>query len=481
MLTCIFLSLVLAVGSVGEAASRRGAVSAAECIVETAGRSVLAGYDRGLKERYSLFGYEYDEARIEEMIKTLSQESLESFSLTGSEISEVSAEKAGYCLADPEVFCGQISDLMKDEILDGAADDFFGMFQSAKQAVNLLSAKEEQKNALEEAKEEARRAQEERQAEAESESDDEEGIDFSTADSVHNMLKNLRKDAEDDVESVSGTPSLQSEKRILRNGKVTDVLPSVQAGCRHNTAFSGFLSALSEFSEFAGIDEVQREIYVDGYILNFFSEHTKERSEQSFFQNEVEYILYGNFSDEENYKNARRAVFTVRLALNMAYLYSSPEMIEQTLALAESLTPGPFASLTQALIIMAWSSLEALNDVKNLEAGNGIPLMKSADTWKITLSTVASGQFTGGMIENDSPNGMKYSSYLRILLLTEKTETKLYRIMDLIQINMKGSNRGDFVLGNLFTGFVAEMELTKKSIYAGIPTGRTSLRIAHTY
>ena len=60
LLTCIFISLVTAAGAVGEAASRKASVTVAECTLETAGRSVLAGYDRGLKERYALFGYELD-------------------------------------------------------------------------------------------------------------------------------------------------------------------------------------------------------------------------------------------------------------------------------------------------------------------------------------------------------------------------------------------------------------------------------------
>ena len=55
---------------------------------------------------------------------------------------------------------------------------------------------------------------------------------------------------------------------------------------------------------------------------------------------------------------------------------------------------------------------------------------------------VRSGEFSEGMIENDSRGGLSYGSYLKLLLLTEDTETKLLRMMDLIQINMKGSERG---------------------------------------
>ena len=102
-LTCIFISLVTAAGAVGEAASRKASVTVAECTLETAGRSVLAGYDRGLKERYALFGYELDEREICEEIKLMSEEPLKSFPLTECRILELSVEKSGYCLADIEL------------------------------------------------------------------------------------------------------------------------------------------------------------------------------------------------------------------------------------------------------------------------------------------------------------------------------------------------------------------------------------------
>ena len=116
MITCIFVSMVMAAGSIGEAASRKASVSVAECALEIAGRSALAEYDRGLKERYALFGYEADEQEICRMIRSLSEESLSSFSLTECRIISLSAEKAGYCLADTEVFQGQIDEIMKYKV-----------------------------------------------------------------------------------------------------------------------------------------------------------------------------------------------------------------------------------------------------------------------------------------------------------------------------------------------------------------------------
>ena len=68
-----------------------------------------------------------------------------------------------------------------------------------------------------------------------------------------------------------------------------------------------------------------------------------------------------------------------------------------------------------------------------------------------------------------------------MFLLLQGSEEKLLRVMDLIQINMKGSDRSDFVFENMFCGFTAAVEIEKKSLYAGIGSGKTSVRISHTY
>ncbi len=478
MLTCIFVSVLMAVGSIGEAASRRAAVSVAECTFETAGRSILAGYDRALKDRYALFGYEYDEGEIAEMIADLSEETLEAFPLTECRLMEISIEKSGYCLSDTEVFQNQINEIMKYKIISDRISDGMSQFQSVKEAILLLSDKEKRKEELENAKEEEKRRRSEETPEDEQ---SETSIDFDTADHVHGMLKNLKNSLDEKSENGGAGRTEEESEAVLRNGKIKDVLPSVLAGYKENTAFSGILSSLEKLPQLTDLETLKSEIYSNEYILSFFYNHIDEKKQECFFSNEVEYILYGSFSDKENYKKARRAVYTIRTALNAAYLYSNPEKLEQTLAFAESLTPGPFVPLTQLLIITAWSALEASNDLKNLEAGNKIALIKSEQSWKMDLSEVISGVIDGAMIENNSSSGLSYASYLRLLLLTEKSETKLLRIMDLIQINLKGTDRQDFVLSNLFCGFSLKAELQKKSIYAGIGSGRTRVRMIHTY
>ncbi len=469
LLVCIFLSLMLATGSIGEAALRSAAVSVSECAVENACRSVLAGYDKALKDRYGLFGFEYDESKMAEMIRQLTEGEIESFRLTKCSVKDVKTEKSGYCLNDTETFLKQIKDIMQYRVFTDSISSFYGMFQSGKSAIGMLSDSDKRKKRLEKSMEIAKK-------EAEETEDTEDDSSFIEIENVHSTLKNVRKRADDDIEDEN-----EENDNTLKNEKITGPLPSVSAGYKSNGAFSGAVSAISKITGFDAAGSISEEIYIDEYIRCFFSEHTDEKNDGSFFRNEMEYILYGDYSDFENYKRAKRTLYLLRSAMNMAYLYSDSAKAAQTLATAQSITPGPFAPLTQVLIIAAWSAAEASNDIKNLEAGNRIPFVKTAATWKVSIESIVNGSFSGAMIENDSTSGFEYERYLELLLLTEKTETKVRRMMDLIQINLKGTERSDFILGNLFCGFVADVKLQKKSIYSGIGNGTFSVKMLNKY
>lgn len=500
MLTCVFVSIVMASGMIGEAASRKASVAVAECAFETAGRSVLAGYDRELKDRYGLFAYEYSDQELCEMITAYTEGSLSGFSLTECHIADINVEKNGFQLSNPEIFKRQITDFMEYRIIADSLSDVGDLIAQVADAGDLLKAQEQKKAEMENEKEELR-VQQRKEHDAEDDGDKtaepdlkigenggdisgntddnssaSETEDFEKADDVHKMLKEMI----DSTEAEDSIPA-ETEDRVLKNGKIWKILPSVTAGCEENTVLTGVSSFFSRFSDFNDFSDLESEICINEYILSRFTEHTDAPGSDRFFSNEVEYILYGSYSDDENRRKTFQALRIMRNALNTAYICSNSGMMQQTLALAESLTPGPFAPLTQLLLITAWSTIESENDIKNLESGSRIPLIKSSASWAVNLDSVISGNIRDGMIENDTEGGWRYDDYLKLLLMTEKTETKLLRTMDLIQINMKGTSRSDFVLSDLFCGFTMEAEISKKTICPGISAGNTSVRMTHTY
>lgn len=73
--------------------------------------------------------------------------------------------------------------------------------------------------------------------------------------------------------------------------------------------------------------------------------------------------------------------------------------------------------LLAATLILGWAFAESVYDVKELLAGEKIPLLKTDATWHYGLSSALQGELPGTSEEDasgsDSP-GMGYEDYLRI-------------------------------------------------------------------
>ena len=200
-------------------------------------------------------------------------------------------------------------------------------------------------------------------------------------------------------------------------------------------------------------DQTKENYLMNKYILmHFKNKIDRPSSEPSFFENEVEYILEGDYSNEKNYEKTRRGLVLFRSSLNAIYLYVNPQKRAETLAAAEILTPGPAAVVTQAVLIGTWSLAEAENDAKLLERKKPVALFKDDRTWATDLQSILDNK-EKGCIDTKSEKGLYYEDYLMIFLYFQDEEIKLMRIMDLIQINMKGSCDKDFLIRTLNCGF----------------------------
>lgn len=445
-----------------EAADRKTAVSISEAAFESAGRSVLACYDKELQQRYDLFGYELNEEKTESMIRKMVSDSLKKTKIGNCKVLEVQVEESAFSLADPEIFMDQLREIGKrsviSDVLDGARDHL----SQAKGNMNKEKTIQSEINKAENPqplKSDEEHAEENAQAEQ----------DF------RKVKRNLTK-----VKEMSSTdPTAGTGDRTLRNGRITSALPSVAAGSSGISAFSGG-SVIKDLSEGGLAGTAGDDMYMMSYIHGHFQNKVSHEAEDHFFNNEMEYILFGKYSDAENYRKVYQAIFAIREAANIAYLYTDTAKREEALAAAEALTPGPFAPATQLLLIAAWAALESANDMANLEHGNGVPMMKSRSTWVTTIGMVT--EYTGNRyIPIPGNSDMTYEKYLDILYLTVDKKTRLYRIMDLIQINMKGAVREDFILADHFTGFSMNGEISKNSHAVSVPGSKAVIGMTHSY
>lgn len=200
-------------------------------------------------------------------------------------------------------------------------------------------------------------------------------------------------------------------------------------------------------------------------------------NKKSYFRNEWEYVAAGKPSDTENLKIVRRRLFIVRNGANLAYLWSDSEKTQLTMAVAEIISPAA-APAVQLVLMELWAAAEASSDVDDLLNDKRVPVIKTKETWKTSLSGILEsralrgkldeealksldehrseiGEITGKAGGNGSGNiseGLSYEEYLSGMILSLSPETRTLRIMDIVQINMKYRYYKDFNLREYHRG-----------------------------
>ena len=203
------------------------------------------------------------------------------------------------------------------------------------------------------------------------------------------------------------------------------------------------------------------------YIFTYFR-HAQTDAEtaatlgETFFQNEIEYLLSGKPDDERAKTYVRRMLKIVRNGLNLAYLYSCPAKREAAMAAAQAITPGPAAALTQALILESWALLEAEHDLRILEAGERVPLIKQGNGGGEEAGEPAD-PLQSGFIRPQTIEGQSYEAYLKIFVAALPQETRVLRMMDLMQINLKYLYNESFLLADYYTGLHYTLRINGKA------------------
>ena len=258
--------------------------------------------------------------------------------------------------------------------------------------------------------------------------------------------------------------------RTLRNRGVAGSLPS-------HLADTGGLSleALSEFDLGSIVREAGPEALVNLYAKSVFGTYRSPNDPaESFFRNELEYVLAGKTGDRENLNAVKFYLAALRTPLNAAYLYASPLRLEEATALATALT-GPAAVWTTQAVLAAWNLAETAVDVVLLLRGEKIPLVKTDETWNLSAEKLAErflavgaeeAAEADGSLASKADEGLSYDDYLVLLLFFENAETKLLRMMDVIQLNLIMTSQSTFSFARTYAGFSVayEWRQTKNSI-----------------
>ena len=206
-------------------------------------------------------------------------------------------------------------------------------------------------------------------------------------------------------------------------------------------------------------------VTVSEYALSVFGNHVDGTKDEHFFGNEIEYLIVGGFSDKSNYSNGFTGVKdklrVMRFGLNDVALIKDPEKMARVeeIAMVASLVIGENSyEAVKNSIIMAWVAAETGNDLVLLEHGDKVALIKTPSQWATQDIAEIWAGWTGEWLQTEpiyaaNRDGMTYRDHLRMMLYMLDRETKLLRIMDLMQINLKGTYSEDFLMREHYIGF----------------------------
>lgn len=196
---------------------------------------------------------------------------------------------------------------------------------------------------------------------------------------------------------------------------------------------AGSLSAITELLK--GLDRLSGELLERAYLMEYMSEMfncmtTKEKdvslsndklSSHYIYNGEIEYLLYGNESTIVNKTEAAAVLYSLRLAINSAYVFFDKTLNAQANSIASGISTATGQAWLYPIIkysyLFCCAVVYSSQDLSSLMEGKEVAVWKSDDKVKLN-----------------------YKEYMKLFLLvsmlSEKNEKKLLiRTADCIQLN----------------------------------------------
>lgn len=157
---------------------------------------------------------------------------------------------------------------------------------------------------------------------------------------------------------------------------------------------------------------------------------------------EAEYILGGKESDKENLNEVVKQLLLLREGANLTFLLTNSQKRSEAQALAASIVGvtgiAPLVMALTFFILSVWALGESITDIKHLLSGSKIPLFKTSDSWSLSLQGLLEMGKKGDVsLSESNGTGFSYEGYLKLLLFFQSPVKKRYRMMDLIQMNIR--------------------------------------------
>ncbi len=229
---------------------------------------------------------------------------------------------------------------------------------------------------------------------------------------------------------------LKSIEAMCSNGLLELVVPTDREVSEVVLDLADAPSQTTAWSEGFSDATLAQHVFVNEYCGMYFPTFLSEQGNY-----EMEYLIAGKDNDRANLEQVVLRLLAVREGLNMIHILSNTAKREQARNLAMVITgvgaATPIVFVVTFFIICVWALGESIMDLRGLLEGGRVVLLKNEATWNLTLEKLlamgSSRQVDGGTSES----GFGYLSWLKFLLITEDTVRQNFRIMDMIQMNLR--------------------------------------------
>lgn len=219
------------------------------------------------------------------------------------------------------------------------------------------------------------------------------------------------------------------------------------------------------------------------YLLDHFR-NCSDRYNSSVLNYQMEYVIMGKYSDEQNLKKIAKKLLFLREGMNYAFLVSSPSCNAQISALAMTVvgwTGKPvLIEVFKHAVLLAWAYGESLFDVRILFHGGRVPLKKGRESWNVPLENLISLESDLKRADNvaaGGTTGLNYEDFLRILVNLTPVSKLRKRSLDLIEQNIRTiDGKSSFRIDNCVVGMTSKTDWEIPVVFGKVPAALLGTR-----
>lgn len=214
------------------------------------------------------------------------------------------------------------------------------------------------------------------------------------------------------------------------------------------------------------------------YMKRYFSSVQKQINAGKPLDYEWEYILCGKGSDKKNLESVIDRLVLLRSVINTAVLLSSSEKREtaHTAALAVVGFTGmePLIRFTQTLFLVLWGMAESLVEVAALLQGKKIPVVKTAKDIVVKFPELyrignAYIMEKADHLPQKGGRSFGYPEYVLLLMAGTAQDVRCYRMMDLMEWNIRDKEVSNFHFGQCIDSFQVSGQFSYAAKFFRLP------------